>query len=187
MRNRIISACLLFLGSAICASAQATGAGATDVPPAVGASSTFSLSAQAIALPGNHQTVAGTIVGAKFGLSSNLALRSDNLLVPASDLQGYFGGFDYVLPAISNKIQNTSSTLDGNHLQIYLTASAGIDRIAPAVGPSFQHYAFLAGGGLRYDPMGSKNFSINVEVRYAKLPGYANSTVIVAASPTLRF
>lgn len=178
--NKLLSALLLFCALALPAVAQ-------DTPPAVAPSSTFSLSAQAIALPGNHQTVAGTIMGAKFNLSPNLALRSDNLLVPASDLQGYYGGFDYVLPSISNKIQNTSSTLDGNHLQVYLTASAGINRIVPAVGTSQQHYSFLAGGGLRYDPLGSKNFSVNVEVRWAKLPGYANSTVIVSASPTLRF
>lgn len=173
---------VLFSCFVLCLAAQAQ-----DVPPAVAPSSTFSLSAQAIALPGNHQTVAGTIMGAKFNLTPKLALRSDNLLVPASDLQGYYGGFDYVLPAISNKIQNTSSTLDGNHLQIYLTASAGINRIVPAIGATQQHYSFLAGGGLRYDPLGSKNFSINVEVRWAKLPGYANSTAIVSTSPTLRF
>lgn len=178
--NRLAIAFMLFLGLAVSALAQ-------DPPPAVAPSSTFSLSAQAIALPGNHQTVAGTIMGAKFNLTPKLALRSDNLLVPASDLQGYYGGFDYVLPAISNKIQNTSSTLDGNHLQVYLTASVGINRIVPAVGVTQQHYSFLAGGGLRYDPLGSKNFSINVEVRWAKLPGYANSTAIVSASPTLRF
>lgn len=175
MKNRLIIAVALFLGLSSLAVAQT---------PAVAPTSTFSASASAIALPGGGQTVAGTIVGALFAVSPNLALRSDNMLVPAANLQGYYGGFNYTLPSITNKIQNVSSTIDGNHLQVYLTASAGIDHFSVS---GAQHYSFLAGGGLRYDPLGNKNFSVNCEVRWAKLPGYANSTAIVSLSPTLRF
>lgn len=148
-------------------------------------SATFSLSAQAIALPGNKQTVAGTVIGGTFAITKNFSLREDNVLSPAANLQAYLGGVQYALPILSTKLNNVSSTLNGNLLQFYVTASVGVDHISSS-GNDVQHYAFLGGGGINYDPTGSGKFSANlIEVRYAKLPGYANSTAIVSSGVKL--
>lgn len=150
---------------------------------------TFSMTTQAISLPGGRSTVAATDTGLTFNVTQNFALRSDNIVTPmsGSSLQGaYFGGFNYTLPALSTKLNNASPNLNGLRFQFYLTASAGVDRITSASG-IVQHYAFLAGGGMNYDLNASGSWRLGVEVRYAKLPGYANNTVIAAVGPSFHF
>lgn len=145
----------------------------------------FSLMAQPIALPGGHQTVDGSISGLSVGITQNFELREDNLIAPASNLQGFFGGFNYYLPVLSQKLNNLSPQLNGTRFQFYLSASVGQDRLTGA--HQSQHYAFLAGGGLRYDLTASGHYSLGAEVRYAKLPGLANNTAIVSVGPSIHF
>ena len=141
----------------------------------------FSLTAQAVALPGGGQTVAGTVVGFTKSITGTVSLRNDDLLAPGSNLQGYFGGAQW-FPNASKLLAKTKLT----GLQPYITGSVGIDRIVPASGPSQQHIAFLAGGGLNYTP--SSGPTVNLfEVRYARLPGLANNTAIVSSGFTLNF
>jgi len=152
------------------------------------ATSTFSITSQAVALPGGKQTVAANITGGTFSITPNFALRNDNIIPGASVLSGYFGGAQYTIPDLSAKLQNLSPFLNGNNFQFYVTASAGVDRIAMPTGDTKQHYAFLGGGGVNYAPNGNRVFSVNLfEVRYAKLPGYANNTVIVSTGVKLNF
>lgn len=158
---------------------------AQDQAPAF--TSTFKLDAQAISLPGNHQTVPGTVIGGTFSVTKNFALRYDNLISPEANMLGFFGGFEYNLPALS-KTLNNASPFNGNNFQFYVTSSFGIDRLSPANAPAVQHYAALAGGGVRYDPTANGKFTVNLaEVRYAKLPGYQNNTVIVSSGLNLHF
>lgn len=154
--------------------------------PAPAPSTTFSLTSQAVALPGGHETVAATIVGATYNVTKNVALRSDNMMVPGSNLQAYFGGVEYTLDA-SKLLAKTS--LPVNEFQPYVTASAGVDVVTPSgFAATQQHYAFLAGAGINYDPANTGHFAINlIEVRWAKLPGYANSTVVIASGVKLNF
>jgi opacity protein-like surface antigen len=140
----------------------------------------FSLTAQAVALPGGGQTVAGTLVGGTYAVTPTVSLRNDDLLAPGNNLQGYFGGVQW-FP--SNKFLSKTSL---NAVQPYVTGSVGIDRIVPASGPSQQHVAFLLGGGLNYKPSSGPTINL-VEVRYARLPGLANSTAIVSSGFTLNF
>jgi hypothetical protein len=149
--------------------------------------STFSLTAQPIALPGNHQTVAGTVAGMTFTPTTNFDLREDNVIVPGQNFQGYFGGFNYRLPVISTAVNNISPNLNGYRFQFYLTGSAGVSIVSPPGGTSASHYAFLAGGGITYDITQSGSFALGVEVRYAKLPGLANNTAIVSLGPSWHF
>jgi hypothetical protein len=141
----------------------------------------FSLTAQAVALPGGGQTVAGTIVGFTKAITSTVSLRNDDLLAPGSSLQGYFGGAQW-FPSLSKVFAKTKLT----GLQPYVTGSIGVDRIVPSSGPSQQHIALLIGGGLNYTP--SSGPTINLfEVRYARLPGLANNTAVVSSGLTLSF
>jgi hypothetical protein len=151
------------------------------------AQNTFSLTAQPIALPGGGQTVAAGITGMTFTPTPNFDLRQDTLLTTAGNLQGFFGGINYRLPILSTKLNNVSPQLNGLRFQFYLTGSVGVDRVDNKVGPVKQHYAFLGGGGFNYDFTGSGRWTFGAEVRYARLPGFANNTGIISAGPTLHW
>ena len=150
---------------------------------------TFSLTSSAVSLPGGKSTVMANDTGATFSITSNFQLRSDNIVTPASSsvLQGaYFGGFNYFLPVFSTKLNNMSPNLNGARFHFYVTGSFGVDRVSSGSDVK-QHYAALAGGGVYYDLTNSGSWTLGVEGRYAKLPGYANSTAIVSFGPSFHF
>ncbi len=152
--------------------------------PTPSASQTWTLTAQPIALPGGGQTIAGTEAGVEFQATPNLFLRDTNLM--ASGIQGFYGGIKYTLPILSQKVNAVSPAISGARFQVYITASAGVDRITSGTAVR-QHYSFLAGGGVNYDLTGSGRWSLGAEVQYAKLPGLANNTAIVSFGPALHF
>lgn len=146
---------------------------------------TFTLSASVLSLPGGNQTSAATDIGGTFAVTPNLLLRSDNIIAPAVNTSAYFGGIEYVLP--THKILSKTN-LDESHFQFYVTGSAGQARITTGSSPEQTHFAALAGGGANYDPSGTGKFSVNLfEVRWAKLPGLSNSTVVVSSGLKLGF
>ena len=61
------------------------------------------------------------------------------------------------------------------------------DIISPPNASSHQHYAFKAGGGVRYDLTGKGTWTFGGEVEYAKLPGLINNTWIAKLGPALHF
>jgi hypothetical protein len=149
---------------------------ATDLPK-------FQLSAKVMSLPGGGVTSVATDIGATFAVTNNWLLRSDNILAPAVNLQGFFGGIQGPIPYAGKYLAKTN--LDPKHFQPYITASLGAAHIVKASADS-QQFAVLAGGGANYDPSGSGKFTINLfEARWAKLPGFANSTVIVSSGINL--
>lgn len=178
----VLSAALLAVLMPVCALAQ-TPAPTPEPTPSPFNWSTFSLTASPIALPGGKTTAAGILAGGTLGVTQNLSIRQSNFIAPASDWSGYFGGVQYAIPALSNMLNNLSPKLNGRLFQPYVTASAGVGRIGDR-----NHYSFLAGGGVNYDPIGNGKFIVNLfEIQYAKLPGLANNTVIVSAGPQLHF
>ncbi len=180
MKRAVIAAAAAFFLLTSLLPAQTTSSTPAAAPPTNQGS--FSLNAQAVALPGGGQTVAATDVGFTKAITSNFSLRDDNILAPSNGVQFYGGGANYFLP--TRFLAKT--LLDPKSFQPYVTASAGVDRIVPASGPSQQHIAFLIGGGLNYKP--ANGVWVNLfEARYAKLPGLANSTAIVSSGFTLNF
>jgi hypothetical protein len=180
MKRAVTAAAAAFFVFAGLLAAQTTSSTPAVVPPTNQGS--FSLNAQAVALPGGGQTVAATDVGFTKALTPDFSLRDDNILAPSNGMQFYGGGANYFLP--TSFLAKT--LLDPISFQPYVTASVGVDRIVPASGPSQQHIAFLIGGGLNYKP--ANGVWINLfETRYAKLPGLANSTAIVSSGFTLQF
>lgn len=146
---------------------------------------TFSLTAEPLMVPGSKtggQTLAAAVTGIAMTVTPNFDLRQDNVITSDGNLQGYFGGFNYRLPVLSRGLNNTSSTLNGYNFAFYLTASAGQDRVGKD-----SHYAFLAGGGLNYKMGKSGTWTFGAEVRYAKLPGYRNNTILISVGPSLHF
>lgn len=153
---------------------------ASPAPPTN--SGSFSLTAQAVALPGGGQTVAATDVGFTKQITANFSLRDDNVLAPANGLQFYGGGGNYFVPTGFLK----KTKLNPSDFQPYVTACLGVDRIVPATGPSRQHIGFLIGGGLNYKA--TNGVWVNLfEARYAKLPGMANNTAIISSGFSLNF
>lgn len=135
----------------------------------------FSISASALNLSGTATSQPAADVGASLQLTNSFWLRSDNIV--ANGYVGNFGGVLYPLPA---KLMNKTK-LNSASFQPYLTGSFGLSRISTDKSP-INHTSGLVGGGLNYDPTGKGAFSVNlVEVRYAKLPGFNNSTVIVSS------
>lgn len=171
---------ILCVAAVVCACLPAMGQSA---PPTNAGK--FSITAQAMSLPGGGQTVAASMTGATYALSPNLSLRGEAILAPGNDTQAYAGGVQYVLP--SSKLL-AKSTLDAKKLQFYVTGSIGVDRVVPQSGPNQQHLALFAGGGVNYDPTGTGKFSVGlVEVRWARLPGLTNNTALVSSGLKLSF
>lgn len=150
--------------------------------------STFSMTASALALPGNHQTVTGAVSGITFSPTPNLDLREDNITPATPGSLAFLGGFSYHLPAISTKINNASPNLNGYNFDVYLTASLGETRITDAAGNTASHYAGLAGVGMRYKLSSGGAWSMGFEARAARLPGMASGwTAVISLGPQLRF
>lgn len=153
-------------------------------PPAPPAPSySFSLNANAMPLFGSGESQPATDIGATFQFTKNSALREENIIAPGADIGGYFGGIQYQLPA--SVFKNTTFS---NQFFPYVTGSAGIVR-STAPGASTQnHFGALAGGGLNYCPNGSQSFCLNmVEARWARLPGFENSTFLVSSGLQLKW
>lgn len=142
-------------------------------------SPTFTLNASV--LSGGQNLGAATDIGATFAVTKNWLLRSDNIIAPSVNTEGFFGGVQYNLPQLANLLKNTN--LNSSHFQFYASAALGAARTQiGATGTPVNHFAALAGGGVNYDPTGTGKFSLNLaEVRWAKMPGWANSTVIVSS------
>lgn len=157
-------------------------AGVAEAQTSTPSVQTFSLTSSALSLPGGGKTVAATNAGATFNVTTNLQLRSDNILTTDGSFYGYFGGVNYFLPVLGRKLNDISPNLSGGRFHFYVTGSAGVDQ---AYGK--QHYAFLAGGGVFYDLTASGKWTLGGEARYAKLPGYANNTAIVSVGPAFHF
>ena len=152
--------------------------------PAPSASQTWTLTGMPIILPGNQSTLVAAEAGVEFQVTPNFYFRDTNLV--AANAQGYYGGIKYTLPAFSTMIGNVSPAISATRLQLYITASAGIDHITTGA-VAKAHYSFLAGGGFNYDVTGSGRWTLGAEVQYAKLPGLANNTAIVSFGPALHF
>lgn len=158
---------------------------ATPAPAPSTNSTSFTISANVVSLPAGGVTSAATDVGQTFAVTPNLFLRGDEILAPAVNLSGYFGGIQYALPTA--KIL-AKTNLDPTHFQFYITGSGGQARITVGANPVTTHFAALAGGGINYDPTGKGKFSVNLaEVRWAKFPGLSNSTVLVSSGLKIGF
>lgn len=132
----------------------------------------FSISATAMPFSGNDETAPATDVGGLLQVTTNAFFRSDNILIPAFSSTTNLGGIDYMLP--SKWIARTK--LPSQNLFPYLSGSMGISRSGTS---QTNHFAMLAGGGLKYCT-GMLCVSM-VEVRYAKINGLNNNTVIVSS------
>jgi hypothetical protein len=178
MRNKLFSVL-----SVLALSLVSLGQSSTPNPST--SSSTFTISASVLSLPAAQQTNAATDIGQTFAVTPKFLLRADEILAPSVNLDSYFGGIQYSLPTA--KIL-TKTNLDPAHFQFYVVGSLGQARVTVQGVPTATHFASLAGGGVNYDPSGTGKFKVNlIEVRYARLPGLANSTVVASSGLNIGF
>lgn len=144
----------------------------------------FSVSTQAVALRIGGQTVAATDLIGSFYLTNHIVLQSDNLLAPANNLQGYYGGIRYNF-SLNSLVGKTNIPKDT--FQPYLHGAFGVVRNVPATGTSTQSYSGMAGGGFDYDPTGGGHFAIGPRVEYFNAPGFGGSPHGVVISANLTF
>jgi hypothetical protein len=112
----------------------------------------FTISAKVVPLFSKTGTVPATDVGGTFAVTTNLSLRSDNIV--AANQQGYFGGVQYFLP--SSKIL-AKTNFDPSTFQFGLAASAG------AVNNGVnQRFGYLAHGLVNFDPTHSGKFTVTL-------------------------
>lgn len=112
----------------------------------------FTLSAKIVPLFASTGTIPAADVGGTFAVTTNLSLRSDNIV--AANQQGYFGGLQYFLP--SSKIL-AKTNFDPSTFQFYLSASGGLINNGTSQRPGF-----LAQGGVNYDPTHTGHFTVNI-------------------------
>jgi len=142
----------------------------TPVPTPAPVTSTvnFQIGAGALGIAATSQATPATDIKLElnpgFAKAKSLSLISDNLLAPGANLQYYGGGVSYDLPKIFPKTSMLSP------VDFYVRGSVGVDRIVPASGTGQSHIAFLAGGGLAWEPSSAVRIQL-VEVDDGHFPG----------------
>src|SRR6266568_208517 len=146
----------------------------------------FSVSQQAIGVRLGGQTVVGSdsigtytlLKDSKLGL---FQLQSDNLLVPAINLQGYLGGVKAYPAFLSNLFAKTTLSV----VKPYVHGAFGIVRNVPAIGAAQQHYSALADLGFDYEV--NKTLSFGPRIGYMNAPGFGPSPhgAVVSANLTV--
>jgi hypothetical protein len=154
-----------------------------SAPAPPSATNTFAINASALPLFGNGQTTPATDIGAVFQFTKNALLREENIIAPSVNVGGYFGGIQYQLPASLFK-----NTTFNNQFFPYVTGSVGLVRSTAIGATTANHVGALAGGGLNYCPSGNQTFCLNmVEARWARLPGFQNSTFLVSSGLQIKW
>jgi hypothetical protein len=167
----------LLLFSAIPAIAQTTPAPPADAPPPPVINGPFAISAGTMTINSKGQTVAAATIQGLLAVTTNFRVRDDNILAPSVSYNSFMGGQEY---SFLHYIKN--SKLKPNTWDAYEFAEAGPNRITLASGVIAQHIGFHFGGGLRYDPSGSGNFSMTI----AEVGALCNSGLSKGCESTFR-
>lgn len=90
--------------------------------------------------------------------STNATLQADFILMPGASYSGYFGGGSYNLSVLCPALASTSFSC--GKFMPFVTAEAGLGRIAPVNGTTVQGFAGLVELGAGYDPTGSGKYGL---------------------------
>lgn len=140
---------------------------AQNAPP----SPLFACATDAVGVRLGSTTSPGTDVNCSFNVTKAVAVETHNILVPSTGGQDYFAGVSWT-PDFSKLFSKTN--LPKNTFQPFIHGAVGAARTVPSSGPTLQHYGAFAGAGVRYDPTGSRRFTITpVRFDWYNHPGIA--------------
>lgn len=157
---------MIVLFFVVCGFGQTT----TPPPPTGTGQPNFSISGNVLGLSVNGAATPATIIGATFKVTDNVSLVSRNMLVPAFNWTGLYGGVQYVLPT-TNLLKNT--TLNSANFQFYANAMLGESRYSVGTNVT-NHVGTWLGFGANKAVSGA--FTVNiVDVGWMHAPGLGNS------------
>ncbi len=153
----------------------------TSTPTPAQPGLTFTTSTQALAVSLGGQTSAATDISPSLGFLRGdygaISLAEHNILAPGINLEGYYGGMEYV-PNLASAFAKT--LLPPNTLQPYFEVAVG-DVLNTSVGKS--HFSAFVGGGIKYDPTGSGKFLVTpIRIDYFNAPGFGHPNGVTYAS-----
>jgi len=152
-------------------------------PPAAFPETTYNFALTPVTLPGAKTSVAGAETDVKIKVTTNFAVGETSLI--SADYSFLGGRGDYVIPAFSKWLQNTSPTLNGYQFQLGITGSAGVVRSPATAGTNQSHWGERAGLFLNYAVSGSTG--LGIEAQWCNFPGYAHTTYSIAFGPNFHF
>jgi hypothetical protein len=155
--------------------------------PGVGS---FSITANAISLPGsNGSTLAGTLAGVNLKITPNFFVEQTNFISSSAQTNAFLAGGNYTLPFLSKKLNNASPNLSGYDFRFSIHGDVGAARISNSTGNVAQGLGALFGGQVDYAIHGSQMFSLAVRVDdffvNKGLPHKNN--LVIAVGPTIHF
>ena len=149
---------------------------------------TFSFNAQAISLPGNKGTFAGTDAGLTFSPTQNLSFEEANLLSSDARMTDFLGLAEYDFPFVSKWINNQTPSLSGFRLRVGVRAGAGVSRVKDAFGNVQQHYSALAQGTFSYSLDSGGTWQLGGHFGALRAPYFAKGwTPVVEFGPQFHF
>jgi hypothetical protein len=159
--------------SLLAVASLAFGQAATSTPapdPAQNAAPQFSISSGPASIQLGGQSVAATDVVGSFAVTKSVTLETDNIVAPALNFQGYYGGAKWYPSFLTKALAKTNAS----SVAPYFHGAFGIDRNVPATGTATQHYSALVGGGFDYY-VGS-SLAVGPRFEYLNAPGFGKSS-----------
>jgi len=138
---------------------------------------TFTVTAAPISLPGVEQTLSGAQTDIMLNVTDNNAIGQTTFITTPGTFIG--GRYDRHFPSVQNYLDKLPS-LNGYQFQVYATASFGVVKAN-----SENHWGERAGFGIRY---GNNNvWGVGLEVMANNLPGISHWAPSIAFGPNFHF
>lgn len=164
--------------------------GQTTPPVPAPTVNTWSITANAVSLPGaNKTTLPGTLAGMDLKVTPNFNMGTVTFLTSSAQTNVYMAGGSYTLAGLSKKLNNVSPTLAGYNFRFSVHGYAGESRVTQTNGALLVGAAGMFGGEVDYAPGGNTTVSLGVRVddliASQGLPKRNN--LVVAFGPAIHF
>lgn len=146
---------------------------------------TYNFSLSPIALPGPHQTVAGSEAGMDIFITPNNAVGQMTIIAPGNNFQYFGGSYTHTFPQLSTLLNNIAPNLNFMKFKFGAKASVGLSRVT--LPDPVKHWGETVGGFVDYSFDKGAHYSLGLEVQYVKFPGLTNNNFAVALDPAVHF
>jgi|SRR5208337_933119 len=148
-----------------------------NVQSPIFSTTTFTVTASPITLPGVGQTLSGAQTDIMLGITPNNSIGQTTFITTPGTFVG--GRYDRYFPSVQNYLDKLPS-LNGYQFQVYATASLGVVKAS-----SLNHWGERVGFGVRY---GNNNvWGVGLEIMANNLPGISHWSPSIAFGPNFHF